>query len=115
MNLKNLSKALFLIGLFIIVTEPAYAQFGNTPNNPNSSNGSPIYIDDDRIVAVMQVILGYLEGSFGALVMVIGGIMAIVSAAFGQYKAALGLLIVACGCFILRSVVNTFFGGVLNR
>jgi hypothetical protein len=31
------------------------------------------------------------------------------SAAFGQYKAALSLMIVAVGAFILRSFMSTFF------
>ena len=65
--------------------------------------------NDDRVANSVVTILSYLEGSFGALVMVVSGIGAILSAAFGQYKAALGCLVVAVGAFILRSFMNTFF------
>lgn len=61
---------------------------------------------------VINAIFTYLEGSFGALVMVCAGIGAIVSSAFGQYRAALGLLVVAVGAFVLRSLVGTFFNDI---
>lgn len=62
-----------------------------------------------RLEQVLQKIFTYMEGSFGALVMVASGIGAIFASAFGQFKAALGLLVVAIGAFILRSLVTTFF------
>ena len=68
--------------------------------------------NDTRIAESVNVILTYLEGSFGALIMVSAGIGAIMSAAFGQYRAALGLLVVAVGAFILRSLMSTFFNDV---
>ena len=55
-------------------------------------------------------LLRFIEGSFGALVMVASGIGAIVAAAFGAYKAAIALLFVAVGSFILRALVSLFFG-----
>lgn len=64
---------------------------------------------DDRIANAVTMIFTHLEGSFGALVMVVSGIGAIMGAAFGQYKAALGCLVVAVGAFILRSFMSTFF------
>ena len=54
----------------------------------------------------------YLEGSFGALVMAAAGIGAIMSAAFGQFKASLSLMVVAVGAFILRSLMGTFFNDI---
>ena len=65
--------------------------------------------NDVRISQAVNVILMHLEGSFGALVMVAAGIGAIMSSAFGQYKAALALMVVSVGAFILRSLVGTFF------
>lgn len=65
--------------------------------------------NDDRVANAVNALLVYIEGSFGALVMVCAGLGAIMSAAFGQYRAALGLLVVAVGAFILRSVMATFF------
>jgi len=64
--------------------------------------------NDLRIANSVNALLTYIEGSFGALVMVSAGIGAILSSAFGQYRASLGLLVVAVGSFILRSVLSTF-------
>ena len=66
-------------------------------------------INDSKIASAVNVIMLYLEGSFGALIMAAAGVGAIMSAAFGQYKAALSLMVVAVGAFILRSFISTFF------
>ena len=68
-----------------------------------------ITYNDARLAESVNAILTYIEGTFGAMVMVTAGIAAILSSAFGQYRAALGLLVVAVGAFILRSLVSTFF------
>ena len=68
-----------------------------------------IEYNDARLSESINAILTYIEGTFGAMVMVAAGIGAILSSAFGQYRAALGLLVVAVGAFILRSLVGTFF------
>ena len=65
--------------------------------------------NDDRISEAADVILTYINGAFGALVMIACGVAAILSSAFGQYRAAMGLMVVAVGSFILRSLVNTWF------
>lgn len=74
-----------------------------------SAQPADIHYNDIRISKSVNAILTYLEGTFGALVMVAAGLGAILSSAFGQYRAALGCLIVAVGAFILRSVMATFF------
>ncbi len=65
--------------------------------------------NDERVAEAVNRIFGYIEGSFGALIMVAAGLGAIMAAALGSYSAALGLLVVAVGAFILRSLVGTFF------
>lgn len=55
-------------------------------------------------------LLMFIEGSFGALIMIASGIGAIIAGAFGAYKAAISLLFVAVGSFILRALVSLFFG-----
>lgn len=65
--------------------------------------------NDAKVANAVNAIMTYLEGSFGALIMAASGIGAIMSAAFGQYKAALSLMMVAVGAFILRSLMSTFF------
>ena len=64
---------------------------------------------DDQIQKALIALLTMIEGAFGALVMVASGIGAIIGSAFGQYRAALGCLVVAVGSFILRSVMFMFF------
>ena len=97
----QLQLCLLIVGVVLIVaglTFDADAQFGLTTR-----------YNDVRISNAVNAVLTYLEGTFGALVMVAAGVGAILSSAFGQYRAALGLLVVAVGAFILRSLVSTFF------
>lgn len=98
--------ALFVFGVCILamgLTEAASAQAAGVPNP------SQITYNDTRIRDAIETVLAYIEGTIGAMVMIAAGIGAIFSSAFGQYKAALGLLVVAVGAFILRSLVDTFF------
>ena len=71
-----------------------------------SDNGE---VNSEKLNLAVQKIFNYIEGSFGVLIMVVSGLGAIMSSAFGQYRAALGCLVVAVGAFILRSVAATFF------
>lgn len=57
-----------------------------------------------------NTLLGYMEGSFGALVAAAAGIGAIIAAAVGGFKAAWALLVVSVGAFILRSYISLFNG-----
>ena len=91
---------LFAVGLGLLSLGTADLAFAQTD----------LVIDSGgKIASIVDAILLFIEGPFGALIMVIAGIGAIVSSAFGAYRAALGLLAVAIGCFILRSLVKTFF------
>lgn len=92
---------LFLLGIALLGA-------GLAEHATAAINGITTY-NDVRIADSTNAVLLYLEGSFGALVMVASGIGAILSAAFGQYRAALGLMVVAIGAFILRSLMSTFF------
>ena len=55
------------------------------------------------------LILKFLEGAFGALLMVVAGLVAIIAAAMGAYRLAMSMLVVAIGAFILRAFVDVFF------
>lgn len=93
--------ALFILGISLLslgIGAESLAQFD-----------APGQFNDDRIAIGINRIYTYLEGAFGALIMIAAGLGAIISAAFGQYRAALALLVVAVGAFILRSLVATFF------
>lgn len=99
---RQIQVALFVFGVCLLsagLADQAIAQTAGLTTRYN----------DRRLANSINAILTYLEGSFGALVMVCAGVGAILSSAFGQYRAALGLMIVALGAFILRSFVGTFF------
>ncbi len=93
--------ALGIATLLIGSESNAFASFGLDERTTD--------IDNTQIDEAIRTIFNMLEGSFGALIAVGAGIMAVISSAFGQYRAALGCLIVAVGSFILRSFVFTWF------
>lgn len=66
--------------------------------------------DPGLISCAVDAIFQLIEGAFGALVMVIAGLGAIIASALGAYRASLSMLIVAVGSFILRSLVSLFYG-----
>ncbi len=73
------------------------------------AKSAPTYAETDVRTAV-ALLFRLIEGAFGALVMVVAGLGAIIAAAMGAYRAALGMLVVAVGAFILRALVSLFFG-----
>jgi hypothetical protein len=101
---KQARLALFVVGVAIL-------GLGLSHDVNAAFDGETTY-NDERINNAVNAIMMYLEGSFGALIMAASGIGAIMSAAFGQYKAALSLMVVAVGSFILRSLISTFFNDV---
>ncbi len=99
---KQARIALFILGVAILSMGMSYEVIAQPTKLGTTYN-------DSKIANAVNAIMTYLEGSFGALVMAAAGIGAILSAAFGQYKAALSLMVVAVGAFILRSLISTFF------
>jgi hypothetical protein len=98
---QSVQLGLFVLGVILIssgIALDASAQYTAKAN-----------YNDARIAESADVILTFLNGAFGALVMVASGIGAIISGAFGQYRAALGLMVVAVGSFIVRSLISTWF------
>lgn len=102
----QIQMALFCLGVTLILAGTVSAVLAQ------GDLGSSYEYNDDRIAEAVDIIFRYIQGSFGALIMVCAGIGAIISSAFGGYRAALGLLVVAIGAFILRSLVRTFFNDV---
>lgn len=102
---KQARSVLFVAGLAVLALGLSHEVFAAQAG----AGGIQTTYNDVRIANAVNVILEYLEGSFGALIMAAAGIGAIMSAAFGQYKAALSLMVVAVGSFILRSFMSTFF------
>ena len=65
---------------------------------------------NQQIIFGMCNVFALTEGAFGALVMTVSGLIAVVSAAMGAYRAAMSLIIVALGTYLVRPVVILFFG-----
>ncbi|MCB0346877.1 MAG: hypothetical protein KDD66_17295 [Bdellovibrionales bacterium] len=102
---KHSDAALWLLGFALLATglcADSFAQLATAP-------GSGVAGGDDRIYEVVNRIFLLIEGNLGALIMISAGLGAIIAAAFGAYRAAVGLLVVAVGAFILRSLVAIFF------
>ena len=99
---------LLLIGVGILVSgidTVAMAQGGGP-----TGSFSPADYDEDLVRFAVGNLFKLIEGAFGALIMVVAGIGAIVAASMGAYRAAVGMVVVAVGSFILRALVSLFFG-----
>ena len=99
---------LFIVGVLLLgggLAELSQAQGGGP-----SGSFSPAAFDPQLIQHAVGNLFKLVEGAFGALIMVVSGIGAIVAAAMGAYRAAVGMIVVAVGSFILRSLVSLFFG-----
>ena len=79
---------------------------GTGPSGSFSEAG----FEDDLIRNSVGNMFKLVEGAFGALIMVVAGLGAIIAAAMGAYRAAVGMIVVAVGAFILRALVSLFFG-----
>jgi hypothetical protein len=110
---KHARTALFVAGVAILgagLSQDLYAQAGGFVGGGGGGGlATTGQVNSQRIQLAVSAIMQYLEGSFGALIMAASGVGAIMAAAFGQYKAALSLMVVAVGSFILRNLINTFF------
>lgn len=102
----NANAFLFLIGAGLVtggLIECSHAV-------ANVQTFSEANFDDTLIRNSVGNLFKLIEGAFGALIMVVAGLGAIVAAAMGAYRAAVGMLVVAVGAFILRALVSLFFG-----
>jgi hypothetical protein len=98
----------FIFGLIILVS--GLCLLSVAQGSGPSGSYSEAAFEDDLIRNSVGNLFRLIEGAFGALVMVVAGLGAIVAAALGSYRAAVSLLVVAVGSFILRALVSLFFG-----
>lgn len=106
---KYATVLMLLLGVAVLtigVAEFSAAQIGGTTGGTPGQYTTQTY---GRFSTLTNRVLLLIEGPMGALVMVAAGLLAIISAAFGAYRAAVGLLVVAVGAFVLRSLVSIFF------
>ncbi len=111
---KHSTAIMLIIGLVLIsggLLELSVAQSAATGSgDAKERSASLAHFDDSLITGAVGNLFQLIEGAFGALIMVVSGLGAIVAAAMGAYRAAVGMLVVAVGAFILRSLVSLFFG-----
>ena len=76
------------------------------------ANSGTFEIGEDDIMIRREICDRFqlIEGSWGALIFTIAGIVSIVSVAVGAYRAGYTLIFVGCGAFILRSLLSLFYG-----
>lgn len=100
---RQATKLLFLFGAVLLIV--GLAELSQAAPVPLPKRYRP-----EHVRGAVALLLKFSEGSFGALLMVTSGVGAIISAAFGAYKAATSLLVTAVGSFILRALISLFFG-----
>ncbi|MDR2395512.1 MAG: hypothetical protein LBD57_02725 [Endomicrobium sp.] len=99
---------LFIIGAVILsigLIDLAMAQDVGGDATTSGGVGAGKIIKD-QLCKILQL----LEGAFGALVMVVAGLAAVVTAAMGAYKMAMSCVVIACGSYIVRAFLVLFFG-----
>ena len=99
----------FVFGLVLLLFGTNAVVQAQTGIQLTDSFKTPGFDDNDIRVAV-GLLLQFIEGAFGALVMVVAGLLSIIAAAMGSFKTSLTMLIVGVGAYILRSLVSLFFG-----
>lgn len=103
-RITNMIVPLLIAVLFTFSGEPAVAQeiiLDREVEMPEFEEG--------LVNCAVGSLFRLIEGSFGALVMVVAGLGAIIAASMGAYRASVGMLVVAVGSFILRALVSLFF------
>ena len=104
---RHLNTIMVVLGAAVLLTGLDQLSVATTgaPSTFSEAN-----YNSDMIRLAVGNIFRLIEGPFGALVMVVAGLGAIVAAAMGAYRGALALVVVAVGAFILRALVSLFFG-----
>ncbi len=105
---RHASTILFVFG--VVLLSGGLAGLSHAQGGGPSGSYSQAQFDDTLIRNSVGNLFKLIEGAFGALIMVVSGLGAIVAAAMGAYRAAVGMIVVAVGAFILRSLVSLFFG-----
>jgi hypothetical protein len=63
----------------------------------------------------IRELCGHMMGNLGALLMTTAGVGAIVSAAFGNFKASYSLIITGVGAFAISSMLRFYFPAAANE
>lgn len=102
-NKDRIAAILVVFGILI-----AGWQFIKPERSGYYSNDTIVY-NDDTLPSLINTTLTYIEGSFGALLMLASGILAIFLSGRGRYRHAGAFLSLALLLFFSRSITSTFF------
>jgi type IV secretory pathway VirB2 component (pilin) len=90
---------IFCFGIFMLtfaLSSIAVAQTSSSGYGDASSGTNGVSEASVIIAEQLCKILDLLKGPFGALVMVVAGLAAVVTAAMGAYKMAMSCVVIAC-------------------
>ena len=77
---------------------------------PTASAYAQVQRPDTMITVGLCNVLALTNGSFGAALTIVAGLVALVGSAMGSYKAAMSVLIVAAGTWLIQPLMELFFG-----
>lgn len=105
----------FLVVSISYFAIPAFVDLSFNTDDINCSERGSFMVDEDSeddlmIRAEICDRLVMIEGAAGALVATIAGIVAIISAAIGAYRAGYTLLFCGVGAFIIRALLSLYYG-----
>ena len=95
----------------IIVATGVYLLANASAAYADLTSAYPTY-DDREIREAVCTLMMFQTGAYGMLITTASGIGAILSAAFGAYRAFVSLLVTALSCFILPAMVSLWFGEI---
>ena len=107
---RHATALLLVLGVVLLVGGLSNVSTALQPQPNAAGTFSEAAYEDALVRYSVGNLFKLIEGAFGALIMVVAGLGAIVAAAMGAYRAAVGMLVVAVGAFILRALVSLFFG-----
>jgi hypothetical protein len=107
---RRASILMLIAGLCLLIGGLSHISLALHPTPNSIGTFSEADYEDSLVRGAVGNLFKLIEGAFGALLMVVAGLGAIIAAAMGAYRAALGMLVVAVGAFILRALVSLFFG-----
>ncbi|MCC6953809.1 MAG: hypothetical protein IT290_06800 [Deltaproteobacteria bacterium] len=67
---------------------------------------------DVQVLDQVCKILVMSQGTFGALIMSVAGLVAVIGAATGAYRSAMNAIAVGAGAWLIRPVIMLFFGDI---
>lgn len=98
LRLPQLFRQLGTVAVFLLV--PATGALAATPTNDP---------DSQFIWGLCKIVL-LIHGSFGAVVVSVAGVSALVFAAIGHYRTAANVVALAAGSWVIVPLINLFFG-----